>query len=112
MDQFVPVKEPFMNISHCIIPRQSTYVSRSSLNSSLQNLNEQPYLIFNVLLLRYGMFKSQLWKPFELVLELVENCNLWSVTIQTEESIMMNKTSEEAFLLQALDYMIVGQAED
>lgn len=74
----------------------------------MDNLNEQPYLLFNVLMLRFGMFKSQLWKPFGLVLELVENCNLWSVTIQTEESLNAGKTSEEAFLLQAIEYMIVG----
>ena len=55
---------------------------------------------------------SQLWKPFDMALELIEGINLWSVTIQTEESLQLNRAPEEAFLLQAVEMLIVGKVED
>lgn len=58
---------------------------------------------------QHFLFKGWVWKPHQISLELIENINLWSVTIQTEESFHSDKNPDEIFLLQAVEHIIVGK---
>ena len=52
--------------------------------------------------------KKNEWIEHNLQLELVENCQLWSVTIQTEEDFIEGLCPDEVFLLQSVERMVTG----
>ena len=43
-------------------------------------------MIFEVMKQSHVFFQGLVWKPHKMTLELIENCNLYQVTVQTEES--------------------------
>ena len=74
--------------------------------NSLGNTN---FLLFNVLKQNHVFFQGLVWKPHHLALELIETCNLYQITIQTEESFSSGSNPDEVFLLQSVVYIIVGE---
>ena len=66
-------------------------------------------MIFEVVKQSHVFFQGLVWKPHKMTLELIENCNLYQATVQTEESFNESKNPEEVFLLQSVEHIIVGQ---
>ena len=102
---FGPKKECFMGINRSIVPRVSTYVKPRSSTQKVREdtLDETKFLLFNVRREKYIFFRGQVWLPHQCALELIEHCNLWSVTVQTEESFNNNQNPDEIFLLQSVE---------
>ena len=46
-----------------------------------QSLEDTSFLLFNVLKEKHVFFQGYVWRPHHLVLELIEVCNLFQVTI-------------------------------
>lgn len=68
-------------------------------------------MLFNVLKERHVFFSGLVWKPHLCVMELIEGGNLWSLTIQTEESFNAGQNPDEVFLLQSIEQIIIGEAD-
>lgn len=74
-----------------------------------KSLSDTNFLLFNVLKEKHVFFQGLVWRPHHLVLELVEICNLYQVTVQTEESFNSGQNPDEVFLLQSVEHVITGE---
>ena len=91
-----------MGLQAGLIPRNSTIAQFKRTRTQIEieeNLDKSTFLLFNVLRERREFFKGLVWKQHHMSMELLESCNLWQVTIQTEESFNSNEKPDEVFLL-------------
>ena len=74
----------------------------------LDSLEEVDYMLFECLKDKHFFLQGWVTKPHNCSLEKLDSCDLWQVTIQSEESFNRNQNPEDVFLLQSVDYFIVG----
>lgn len=84
-EMFCPVEDPFRDILQNIVPRKSTYVKpKPRTDTTVEReivLTDTNFMLFNVQKQVHVFFQGLQWRPHHLVLELIQVCNLFQVTV-------------------------------